>query len=122
MGKRLVDSQDVDDIEREGHSEQEMRDKLFEVWKRRRGSGATYRVVMKAFNDVKNQQAAEMLKDLLSSIPQGRQCMPYLYFHVQVLPSMINKNCLLVLNQISSSACTHIINHSTLVQFSGNRW
>eukprot|EP00731_Ephydatia_muelleri_P003645 Em0001g3645a len=71
VGRRLVDSQDVDDIEREGHSEQEMRDKLFEVWKRRRGSGATYRVVMKAFNDVKNQQAAEMLKDLLSSIPQG---------------------------------------------------
>ena len=78
MGRRLVDSQDVDDIEREERTEQEMRDKLFEVWKRRRGSGATYRVVMKAFNDVKNQQAAEMLKDLLSSIPQGRQCMPYI--------------------------------------------
>ena len=79
MGRRLVESRDVDDIEREGHSEQEMRDKLFEVWKRR-GSGATYRVVMKAFNDVKNQQAAEMLKDLLSSIPQGRQCMHHQKF------------------------------------------
>ena len=80
VGKRLVDSQDVDDIEREGHSEQEMRDKLFEVWKRRRGSRATYRVVMKAFNDVKNQQAAEILKDLLSSIPQGRQCLHHQKF------------------------------------------
>ena len=58
-----MDPQDVEDIEREGHSEQEKRDKLLEVWHRRKGSGATYRVMMKAFNDVQNQQAAQMVKE-----------------------------------------------------------
>ena len=62
-----MDPQDVEDIEREGHSEQEKRDKLLEVWYRRKGSGATYRVMMKAFNDVQNQQAAQMVKELLRS-------------------------------------------------------
>ena len=68
VGRRLVDSQDVADIEKEGHSEQDKRDKLFEVWKRRKGFGATYREMMNAFNEVKNQQCVEMVKDLLSDI------------------------------------------------------
>ena len=73
VGKRLLTYQDVDDIEREGYSEQERRDKLFEVWRRKKGSGATYRVIINTFNEIKNQQAAEMVKNLLQSdISQGR--------------------------------------------------
>ena len=75
MGRRLLKSRDVEDVNQEGHSEQEKRDKMFEVWQRRKGSGATYRVLIKAFNEVQNQKAAEMVKDLLSEIAQGKQCM-----------------------------------------------
>ena len=66
VGRRLVDTQDVADIEKEGHSEQDKKDKLFEVWKRRKGCGTTYREMMNAFSGSKNQQCVEMVKDLLS--------------------------------------------------------
>lgn len=72
VGRRLVEARDVEDVDREGHSEQEKRDKIFEVWMKRKGSEATYRKLMNSFKEVHNQLAADMVKELLLTIAKGR--------------------------------------------------
>ena len=63
--------QTVVDIDREDKSEEVKRDKMFEKWKESKGSRATYRALMKAFEEVGNHQAAEMVKELVSPVAEG---------------------------------------------------
>ena len=63
--------QTVEDIDREERSEEVKRDKMFEKWKERKGSRATYRALMKAFEEVGNHQAAGMVKELVSPVAEG---------------------------------------------------
>ena len=64
--------QTVADIDREDKSEEVKRDKMFDKWKEMKASRATYRALMKAFEEVGNHQAAEMVKELVLSIAEGR--------------------------------------------------
>ena len=65
VGRRLITAQTIKDIDREGHSEQEKRDKMLERWLQSNGSGATYRVLINALSDVRNNQAAEEVRKLV---------------------------------------------------------
>ena len=67
------------DIDREDKSEEVKRDKMFEKWKEMKGSRATYRALMEVFEDVGNHQAAEMVKELVSSIAEGDMVMLFGY-------------------------------------------
>ena len=75
VGRRLLtDSpQTIVDIDREdtSKSEQSKRDKMFEKWKEIKGSHATYKALMAVFMELKNHQAAEIMKKLVA---QGRCC------------------------------------------------
>ena len=64
--------QTVEDIDREDKSEEVKRDKMFLKWKEMKGSRATYRVLMEVFEEVRNHQAAEMVKELVLPIAEGR--------------------------------------------------
>lgn len=79
-----MSAQDVQDIDREGHNEQERRYKLFEVWQRRKGCDATYTVMITAFNEVMNRQCADRVKMLLSDIVQGRLYISHCMYHCNV--------------------------------------
>ena len=72
VGRRLVGEQAVVDIDREEQSEQRKRDKMFQKWLEMKGSMATYRVLIGVFEEVKNLQAAEAVKALVSLIAEGR--------------------------------------------------
>ena len=79
VGRRLLIDrpQTVEDIDREDKSEEVKRDKMFEKWKELKGSRATYRTLMEVFEDAGNHQAAEMVKELVSSIAEGECYMLY---------------------------------------------
>ena len=64
--------QAIEDIDKEEQSEQRKRDKMFQKWQEIEGSGATYRVLIGVFEDVKNHQAAEAVRSLVPSIAEGR--------------------------------------------------
>ena len=66
--------QTIADIDCEDKSEEVKRDKMFEKWKEMKGSRATYRALVKAFEEVGNNQAAEMVKELVSPIVAGGCC------------------------------------------------
>ena len=68
VGRRLLpDSyQIIEDIELEYKNEQSKRDKMFKKWKEMKGSGATYRGLMAVFKELDNQEAAEMVKNLVA--------------------------------------------------------
>ena len=72
VGRRLLDLQAIDDIDREERSELSKRDKMFEKWKEMKGSRATYRALMEVFEEVGNHQAAEMVKELVPPIAEGK--------------------------------------------------
>ena len=74
VGRRLLDPQAIDDINREEWSEQSKRDKMFLKWKEMKGSHATYTALMGVFEDLENHQAAVMVKNLVLSIAEGRCC------------------------------------------------
>ena len=71
VGRRLLDRQTVEDIDREGHNEQEKRDQMFDKWLRKKGSLATYRVLMDVLRKVGNIQAEEAVEKLASSTKEG---------------------------------------------------
>ena len=68
VGKRLIGSQTVEDIDREERSEQNKRDKMFEMWLKMKGSEATYRVLFCVLKDVQNTLVAEEVQKLASSL------------------------------------------------------
>ena len=74
VGRRLLDPQAIDDIDREERNEQSKRDKTFLKWKEMKGSRATYTALMGVFVDIANHQAAEMVKQLVLPIAEGRWC------------------------------------------------
>ena len=68
MGKRLIDSKLIKDIDREEQSEQRKRDTMLEKWLEMKGSEATYRALIDVLNVLKNTQVAEEVQKLASSI------------------------------------------------------
>ena len=68
VGKRLIDSQLIKDIDREEQSEQRKRDTMLEKWLEVKGSEATYRALIDVLNVLKNTQVAEEVQKLASSI------------------------------------------------------
>ena len=68
MGRRLIDFQPIEDIEREEQSEQNKRDRMLEKWLEMKGSEATYRALIHVLTDVINTQVAEEVQKLASSI------------------------------------------------------
>ena len=68
MGKRLIDSQLIKDIDREEQSEQNKRDTMLEKWLEMKGSEATYRALIDVLKVVQNTQVAEEVKKLALSI------------------------------------------------------
>ena len=77
MVKRLIGIQAINDINIEEQSEQNKRDKMLEKWLEIKGSKATFRALIEAFNDIDNIRAAEEVQKLASSIVyviEGRRC------------------------------------------------
>ena len=68
IGKRLIGSQAIRDIDREEDSEQNKRDRMLDSWLERKGSTATYRVLVDTLKDIRNTKAAEAVQKLASSI------------------------------------------------------
>ena len=66
VGIRLIGSQAIEDINREEQGEQRKRDKVFQKWLEMEGSKATYRTLICVFDDIKNHQAAEAVKALVT--------------------------------------------------------
>ena len=74
VGRRLLDPQDIDDIDRDERSEQSKRDTMLLRWKELKGSCATYKALMGVFEEIGNHHGAEMVKKLISPIAEGRCC------------------------------------------------
>ena len=80
LGKRLIGSQAVKDIDREESSEQDKRDKMLEKWLETKGSQATYRVLIEVLKDVQNTQAAEAVQKLV--VIEGKVVMVIIYSYI----------------------------------------
>ena len=78
VGNRLLlgpqAAQTIKDIDREEQSEQQKRDRMLQMWLEMKGSDATYKVLSDVFEEVGNHQAAEVVKELVPPIAEGRSC------------------------------------------------
>ena len=72
IGKRLLDDQRVDDIDREEHGEQNKREKMLTTWLQRDGCKATYRRLVEILKELKLNKTAEAVFELVMG--NGERC------------------------------------------------
>ena len=68
VGRRLLSSQFVTDLEHDKTSEQDKRDKLLGQWHQQKGSGATYKHLMEVLDQLGNRKAVENIEKLTKGI------------------------------------------------------
>ena len=81
VGRRLLSDQKVIDIDREGSSEEEKRDKMLIEWKRTKSRDATYQALVKVLRTIQNNATADRVEELEESKSQGNKISPS-HFHV----------------------------------------
>ena len=64
VGRRLLSDQKVRDIENEGGSEREKRDKMLLEWKRTKSRDATYQALVKVLRAIENNSTADGVEAL----------------------------------------------------------
>ena len=64
VGRRLLHDQKVTDIDHEGGSEGEKREKMLLEWKRTKSRDATYQALVKALRAIRNNATADRVEDL----------------------------------------------------------
>ena len=75
LGRRLVGDQKVRDIDREGTSEGDKREKMLLEWKSTKSRDATYQALVKVLRDLQNNATADRVEELeRKRRPQGNQC------------------------------------------------
>ena len=65
VGKRLLDDQSVDDINREGYNELDKRERMLLQWLQQKGSRATYRRLVEVLKELKCKETAEAVTRLV---------------------------------------------------------
>ena len=64
VGRRLLSDQRVRDIDREGSSERDKRDKMLLDWKKAKSHDATYQALVKVLRDLENNATADRIEEL----------------------------------------------------------
>ena len=64
VGRRLISDQKTRDIDREGGSERDKREKMLLEWKRTKACDATYRALVKVLRDLENNATADRVEEL----------------------------------------------------------
>ena len=64
VGRRLLGEQKVNDIDKEGSSEQDKRDKMLLKWKETMSCGATYQALMDVLRDMHYNETAARVQEL----------------------------------------------------------
>ena len=64
VGRRLISDQNTTDIDREGGSEGEKRERMLLQWKRTKAREATYGALVKVLRDLKNNATADRIEEL----------------------------------------------------------
>ena len=64
VGRRLVGNQMVNDIDNEGGSEKEKREKMLLEWKRTKPHDCTYQALVKVLRSVDNKATADRVQEL----------------------------------------------------------
>ena len=86
VGRRLIDEQKVADIDREGSSEKDKRDRMLLEWRKKMSHGATFQALVKVLRDLGDNATADRVEELMKkkSRPQGtcNKCSPALHVHV----------------------------------------
>ena len=75
VGNRLLDDQDVIDIDREEHEEQNKREKMLLKWLQQKGGRATYRRLVEVLEVLKCKETAEAVTRLV--MDDGKNCQPH---------------------------------------------
>ena len=73
VGRRLLSDQKVTDIDREGSSERDKRDKMLLEWKKAKSRDATYLALVKALRAIQNNATADRVKALEKSKSRGNR-------------------------------------------------
>ena len=73
VGRRLLSDQKVTDIETEGSSERDKRDKLLLEWKKAKSRDATYQALVKVLRAIQNNATADRVEALEKSKSQGNR-------------------------------------------------
>ena len=69
VGRRLLDlEQNIEDISRNEPSEENRREKMLMMWREQKGSAATYRVLIQAFEKIGNRSLVE---NVTKMVPRG---------------------------------------------------
>ena len=77
VGRRLIGEQKVRDIDIEGVSEGDKREKMLLEWKRTRSRNATYHALVKVLREVVNNATADRVEKLEKSKSQGNNDVQY---------------------------------------------
>ena len=64
VGRRLLSDQNTRDIDREGGSEGDKRERMLLQWKRTKARDATYGALVKVLRDLKNNATADRVEEL----------------------------------------------------------
>ena len=83
VGKRLLDDQSIDDIDREEHNEQNKREKMLLKWLQQEGSRATYSCLMEVLEVLKLKDTAEAVTRLVMEEGKSYQSKRKLYCRKQ---------------------------------------
>ena len=67
VGRRLLSDQKVTDIDHEGSSEGEKREKMLLEWKRTKSRDATYQALVKVLREIGNNATADYVEELQKS-------------------------------------------------------
>ena len=74
VGRRLLSDQNVRDIDIEGGSEREKRDKMLIEWKRTKSRNATYQALVKELRAIGNNATADRVEELEWKNKQQGMC------------------------------------------------
>ena len=73
VGRRLLSDQKVRDINCEGSSERNKREKMLLEWKRTKSRDATYQALVKVLRAIQNNATADRVEALQKSKSQGNR-------------------------------------------------
>ena len=76
VGRRLLGNQKVTDIDLEGSSEGDTREKVLLEWKKTKSRDATYQALVKVLRTVQNNATADSVEALEKSKSQGNKISP----------------------------------------------
>ena len=86
VGRRLIGEQKVTDIDREGSSENDKKDKMLLEWRKTKTRDATYQALVNVLRTIGNNATADRVEELKKhSRPQGtcNKCSPALHVHIK---------------------------------------